>query len=867
MFDESMEKTINIPEIPSYIKDNLQHELRGYQLNALLQFMFTQEQGVADMHYKYSLFHMATGSGKTLVMAATILYLYQKHGYQNFVFFADSGAIITKTTENLTNPDSNKYLFNPNGIVIDGERIHIRVRDRFPEVQSKNTIYLILDTIQGVHGKLTEPVENGITFEALGSSDIVMLGDEAHHFFAETKSTKKKLTEEALKTRTWEKTIEKMLGLRLRNRMLGFSATLNLDTKNEVLYTKLADKIVYQYDLTEFMKEKYSKNVVLLQVTEDDETKMLHAVLLSQYRKYIAQDHGISLKPVVMFKAQQVKHANSFHKRLIEIIEGLSLSRLRDTIANGKAHYQNENSVWSKVFSYYDSKNLQSVIEDLKWDFNRETILNVNTKVFLSEQNALWLNTLEDESNPIRAIFQIAKLNEGWDVLNLYDIVRISEGMPTTISATDSEAQLIGRGARYYPFIHDGRKTYKRRFDTIDSDLKILETLHYHTVNQSNYIKNLNLSLDKAKVQVAEDGYERLQAKVKPSFKKTALFKKGYIYTNEKIPTSVEDYLTLNKYLVDTAYSIPLEFTIEKKYGVEKDSEVVSTLEIHEVKWVVERLYKLKATQRNPFYQFSNLKKYVPAVSSIDDFLDSESFLSDLTLYITLPLGKQLKDLSPMEKMKLLDKYFAYVAEKVKLNYKKEKGTTKFKGEAFSKYVKDYHLYVNKVRTNKHEQIIGEEAMGMHKWFVYDNALVNGTEKKMLRFIQRYVHRLKEEYDEVYLVRNEREVKITEIDSVRGFMPDFLLFLKDEVSTYQIFIEVKGGHLTEHDQWKQDFLEELADRAEVEIVEDKEIRLIGIKFYTDGNESEFREDFTAKLLGGSDDTKEMEFLKERFTKD
>src|SRR5699024_5013171 len=332
-------------------------------------------------------------------------------------------------------------------------------------------------TIQGLHGSLNDTVENGITFDGLADFDIVMLGDEAHHYFAETKEGKKKLTVAELEVRSWERTIDKILNLNSKNRMLGFSATLNLDTKNEILYSKLADKIVYQYDLTKFMQQKYSKNVVLLQVNEDDEVKMLHAILLTQYRRYVAQDNGIFLKPVVMFKAQLVKHANAYYDRLIELIEQLSLEQLKNIITNGKTHYQNENSVWSKVFSYYDNKDLQTVLDDLKWDFTRETMLNVNTKVFLSEENTLRLNTLEDESNPIRAIFQIAKLNEGWDVLNLYDIVRISEGMPKSINATDSEAQLIGRGARYYPFEYENNRSYKRRFDEVDSDLKILETL------------------------------------------------------------------------------------------------------------------------------------------------------------------------------------------------------------------------------------------------------------------------------------------------------------------------------------------------------------------------------------------------------
>ena len=52
---------------------------------------------------------MATGSGKTLIMAGAIIYLY-KQGYRNFLFFVNSTNIINKTRENFLNPLSSKYL-------------------------------------------------------------------------------------------------------------------------------------------------------------------------------------------------------------------------------------------------------------------------------------------------------------------------------------------------------------------------------------------------------------------------------------------------------------------------------------------------------------------------------------------------------------------------------------------------------------------------------------------------------------------------------------------------------------------------------------------------------------------------------------
>src|SRR5699024_9113927 len=105
-----------------------------------------------------------------------------------------------------------------------------------------------------------------------------------------------------------------------------------------------------------------------------------------------------------------------------------------------------------------------------------------------------------------RVIFAVAKLNEGWDVLNLYDIVRISEGAGTTRTATDSEAQLIGRGARYFPFKYENKKSYQRRFDNVNSDLSFLETLHYHTINEEGYLANLKKSMNAVNLISYSDG-------------------------------------------------------------------------------------------------------------------------------------------------------------------------------------------------------------------------------------------------------------------------------------------------------------------------------------------------------------------------
>lgn len=67
--------------------------LRPYQLECLKYF---EAYWNNDLSFKetqpHLLFHMATGSGKTLIMAALIIFLYDK-GYRNFLFYVNSSNV------------------------------------------------------------------------------------------------------------------------------------------------------------------------------------------------------------------------------------------------------------------------------------------------------------------------------------------------------------------------------------------------------------------------------------------------------------------------------------------------------------------------------------------------------------------------------------------------------------------------------------------------------------------------------------------------------------------------------------------------------------------------------------------------------
>ena len=130
-----------------HINVNEKFKLRDYQEKALKMFVgyFRKDFSFRERP-AHLLFNMATGSGKTLIMACCILHLY-KLGYRNFLFFSTSNPIIEKTKDNFLKTLSDKYLFNKNVlIVLNGKRVNIREVKNF-EVANVNDINIKFTTI------------------------------------------------------------------------------------------------------------------------------------------------------------------------------------------------------------------------------------------------------------------------------------------------------------------------------------------------------------------------------------------------------------------------------------------------------------------------------------------------------------------------------------------------------------------------------------------------------------------------------------------------------------------------------------------------------------------------------------------------
>lgn len=827
--------------IPNSISDNLKFTIRPYQIEAFKRHIYVDTEDFDEKPNKpvHLLYNMATGSGKTLVMAGLMLYLYEK-GYRNFLFFVNSNNIIKKTKDNFLNAQARKYLFN-NKIVVGGKEVLIKEIDNFDEADTSN-INIKFTTIQQLHIDLNNTKENSVTYEDFKDEKLALIADEAHHLNSGTKS--------GTLFGSWENTVMEILDANFDNVLLEFTATLDYETHE--IAEKYKDKVIYKYDLAQFRIDKYSKEINLIRSHYDEKERILQALILNLYRQELAALNNINLKPVILFKAKQTIKESEQNKANFHI--------LIDNLTSGKIEHIQKTSTISiiqKAFAFFTSKNISAneIAKRIKSNFKEENCISANNDAE-AELNQIRLNTLEDENNPIRAVFAVQKLNEGWDVLNLFDIVRLYEtrdGKDGKVGATTlSEAQLIGRGARYFPFaLEQGQDKFTRKYDdNISNDLKILEELYYHTKEDSRYISELKKALVQTGVYEDDDTLVTKQLTLKLDFKQTDFYKTGQVVFNNKI---IKNYNNVKSFddlgvkkrnhthiLSSGTGKITSAFSETEK---ESDAEVTSKKDIS-LSEIPQHIIRYAISQ-NPFYYFDSIIIYFPNIGSISNFILSKDYLGSLQITFN-GSEKRLADITNFDYLYALKGLLDSIEMDIKSN------TTEYEGSAFTKD------YIHKIFKDKEikvargsERAKGQELLvAKEPWYAYNANYGTSEEKKFVELFARRFESIQQKFQNIYLIRNEREIKIYDKQG-RAFEPDFILFCKQksgEEITYQVFIEPKGNHLKAHDKWKEDFLKEIRDKKETIQIHSDKYLITGVPFYNYENENEFASELDKVLF-------------------
>lgn len=837
-------------DAPEYITLNLKHALRPYQHEAVGRYMYHHDvDKTRDVSRGLRLlFNMATGSGKTMIMAALMLDLYRR-GHRKFVFFVNTNNIIEKTRENFLDQASSKYLF-ADKIVIDGQRVEVREVIDFSDVRD-DAINIVFTTIQGLHSQLRTPKENGLTFEELEDHDIVFLADEAHHLDGDTK----KLGAEQKKDNvSWENTINTILANNPKNSLLEFTATIDLSDK-EILY-KYKDHIIYRYDLRAFREDGYSKDVWIYEVAADTMDRSIEALIVSQYRKKVAFSHGIFLKPVVLFKSFRIADSNEFYDEFvakIKVLSGGDIERRRST-ATG---------ILKRAFDYFDTEGIsaQDLADELRIDFAEERLISV-TKSVITAEDQQRLNSLEDHDNEIRAVFAVNVLDEGWDVLNLYDIVRLYDTRDSKNGkagkTTLAEAQLIGRGARYYPFTVNGDEDmkYKRKFDENELEpLRVIEQLHYHSASNPKYIQEIRQTLRETGIMSGADMVTR-EIELKDDFKQSRTYTHGVIFRNDQIEKPAITYQIA--LLGGEGYDIPSEYPIEVPVGISHDRQIFVDNSNPEAQNAAAkhtftvpfkkfpRNLVRHAAERNKKLRYDTVSEKIHGLSSLEAFLTGEQQLGGCKIAITAGVDK-FEKLTVDEKLYIVETLLEQVANDINLTKKDFVGTKEFKAhpikEVFDdKILRNYTLSDNDAEFGLSQSVPGDYHqrgsrffldLSKEDWHAYTDNFGTSEEKKFVLLIKNLIEDLRQKWSDVFLLRNEGAFKIYEFRTGKAFEPDYVLLANDQRDasvSWQIFIEPKGGHLLEHDQWKEDFLKEIGAEAKV-VAENKDVRILGLPFY------------------------------------
>lgn len=364
-------------------------------------------------------FSIATGIGKTRLMAACITYLYLKKGIRHFFILAPNLTLYEKLIRDFNDTTYSKYVFkgitefvHNRPIVITGDN-YDSASGFFSDTEIHINVFNIAkfnsDSKDSKKGspkmkRLSEYLGQSY-FEYLSKQeDLVVLMDEAHRYHAD--ASKKAINE-----------LRPILGLEM-------TAT-PMDEKG-----KAFKNIVFEYNLAQALADgKYVKNPTVakrknfekgsLSDKELDVLKLEDAISVHENAKlhlelYARDNNQPSVKPFILVVCKNIQHA----KDTLEVIE--------NELYGGR----------------YKGK-----------------VLQIDSSTKKDEEVDRLFVSLENDDNEIEIVIHVNMLKEGWDVTNLYTIVPLrAADAPILVE------QSIGRGLR---LPYGGKRTGNKEVDKL----------------------------------------------------------------------------------------------------------------------------------------------------------------------------------------------------------------------------------------------------------------------------------------------------------------------------------------------------------------------------------------------------------------
>lgn len=372
---------------------------------------------------------IATGIGKTRLMAATIYYLHQAHGIKHFFILAPNLTLYNKLLRDFGDPGYDKYVFkglaeyfaHPPKVITGENYLSVRTNPGDQQLFQFDEIEINIFNIDKFNSdnkvekkdrKKLAPRMKRLS-EYLGTSyydylaslpKLVVLMDEAHRYYADASS---KVIDE----------LSPVLGI-------------------EMTATPLRDgqpvgNIIYEYNLAQALKDGLYVKIPTIATRTDfscdglppeeieriklEDGLSVHIQTKASLEKYARDNNKPHVKPFVLVVCRDIDHA-------------------------------------SKTVEYLESDRFYS-------GFYRGKVLQIDSSTKKEDDLARLFLSVEENSNPIEIVVHVNMLGEGWDVRNLYTIIPLRAANARTLIE-----QTIGRGLRL-PF--EGKRTGEKDIDTL----------------------------------------------------------------------------------------------------------------------------------------------------------------------------------------------------------------------------------------------------------------------------------------------------------------------------------------------------------------------------------------------------------------
>lgn len=542
-------QSIDVCRSPEEVQKNLLRQKSYEHIKPLLEKVSTSSGRYAP----FIGFEMATGSGKTMLMGASVYYLFKMHNIRNFLIVTPSSTeIYKKTICNFTKGsketvwhDEVPFKFN----LINGDNFK-DTKDLYHSDTDANIFIFNIDkfgtnatqTKKNWEGSIWKDKEgNTISLlDFLANEDLIIITDEAHH--AQSRKAKSVINE-----------FKPLV-------VVEFTATAvetetNKDKKNQT--------IVYKYDIKRFLEDKYGKRVKVLALPGEEVKPKGKANELSDIEKYKLQTfflvHLLKKKAITQdakcrdlkcIGFVKVKNEIPFAEKVEKYIkEELSTDTASLEVIIEKAKKEDTETT-NLILQMYetdfgsDLAKLQQAIKDCA----------LNSILLHSQSDKLVKKAFDDiQKNKVEIVIFIDMLNEGIDMPNIYSMVVIND------KATDfktSVKQIVGRGVRL-------NKEQREHDDVEDNDLLThSEKLHIvcdkgasfeEVVLQIQHEFGLNdktFSMERGEEHTIENPVKKEKLKgiqiprIKIDFKrKQGISIKDVIENYDKI---IEDYTTAN---------------------------------------------------------------------------------------------------------------------------------------------------------------------------------------------------------------------------------------------------------------------------------------------------------------------------------